>query len=134
MLNWLDKQGELEEWTTRVIRRVEEAFPFPLHDNRGEMIGYLPHTQHVLERETTAEDEETRLLSKVGWSFIILDQYREAETLLRRALERREKVLGPGHLARLPMLATWVASLIVEDSTKRQKRCIDGHLTEERRC
>lgn len=36
MMNWLDKQGELEEWRAKVIRRLEEAFPLPLHSNRGE--------------------------------------------------------------------------------------------------
>ena len=71
MLNWLDKQGGHEEQTDKVVRRVERAFPAPQHDNRGERMAHLPHTQHVLERQTTAQDEKMSLLLKEGFSFYL---------------------------------------------------------------
>ncbi|KAL1994852.1 hypothetical protein VTN49DRAFT_1039 [Thermomyces lanuginosus] len=69
MMNWLDKQGELEEWRAK----------------------------HVLEHETTATNEMSELEFKLGRGSEILGQYRQAETLHRRALEAREKLLGCDH-------------------------------------
>ncbi|KAL1989597.1 hypothetical protein VTN49DRAFT_6794 [Thermomyces lanuginosus] len=97
MLNWLDTQGELEEWTVKVIRHVKAVYPFPRHDNREKWVRYLPHAQHVLERQTMLDDTTADLFSKVGHSFSLLGQYREAETMHRQALEGREKVLGSDH-------------------------------------
>lgn len=56
MLNWLDKQCELEKWTVNVIRRLGETFPVRSYDNRGEWISYLPHTRYVIESGLTTED------------------------------------------------------------------------------
>lgn len=81
MLNWLDKQGELEEWTAKVMGRLDEAFPTPLPENREIWMDYLSHTRHVLERHTTAEDRKANLLFKIGCSFEILGQYREGEAM-----------------------------------------------------
>ncbi|KAL1995554.1 hypothetical protein VTN49DRAFT_1741 [Thermomyces lanuginosus] len=97
MLNWLEKQRKTEMWTAKVIRRLDGAFPTPSHENKAVWMCYLPHTRHVLDRQTTAEVEQGNLLFKVGCSFEILGQYREADLMHRRALEKREKVLGYNH-------------------------------------
>lgn len=94
MLNWLEKQEELEVWAEDVIRRIEETFPFPEYDNRGERLSYLPHARHVLEHQTTVADVEVDLLCKVGWGFRILGQYRDAETAHRQELEKRESFMA----------------------------------------
>lgn len=62
---------------------------------------YLPHARRILQRQTTMEDVRANLLSKAGRSFYILGQYCEAETMHQRALEGREKVMGPDHPATL---------------------------------
>ncbi|KAL1976588.1 hypothetical protein VTN31DRAFT_2870 [Thermomyces dupontii] len=96
MLNWLEKQGELAKWTEKVMRRIEEAFPRPGYDNKKEWLSYLPHARHALDRQTTVDNLKVDLF-KLALSFIILGQYREAETMHRRELEGREKLQGPSH-------------------------------------
>ncbi|KAL1992613.1 hypothetical protein VTN49DRAFT_4645 [Thermomyces lanuginosus] len=97
MLNWLKKQGELEAWAAKVIRRLNDVFPLPEHDNREIWAAYLPHAQHVLESPGAEDDVKFTLFSKVGRSFQILGQYREAEIMHTRALDGQEKMLGPDH-------------------------------------
>jgi len=45
---WLKANGGWQEWATKALRRLAEAFPFPKHENRQVWIGYLPHAQHIL--------------------------------------------------------------------------------------
>ena len=97
MLNWLGKQGELEEWTVKVIQRVEETFPTPDYENKEEWVSYLPHILHVLERQTTVSDMTAQLHLKAGRSFFILGQFRQAEEMYQKELEGREKMHGSDH-------------------------------------
>lgn len=98
MLNSLNQQGELEEWTAKVVEHVEDAFPVSAHDNRGIWMSYLAHARQLLERQKVEEDVKTNLAAKVGCSLELLCQYYEAETMYRRALAGQEKVLGRHHL------------------------------------
>ncbi|KAK4653773.1 hypothetical protein QC762_0087050 [Podospora pseudocomata] len=99
MLSWLDGKGERQEWTAKVLERLNDIFPWPKHENREEWIRYLPHTQHALQLRKRTDDEEatTGLLSKVGESFRNLGKYEEAEQMHRQALQLSEKVLGKEH-------------------------------------
>ncbi|VBB80786.1 Putative protein of unknown function [Podospora comata] len=99
MLSWLDGKEERQEWTAKVLERLNDIFPWPKHENREEWIRYLPHTQHALQLRKRTDDEEATigLLSKVGESFFNLGKYKEAEQIHRQALQLREKVLGKEH-------------------------------------
>ncbi|KAK0639874.1 hypothetical protein B0T16DRAFT_383637 [Cercophora newfieldiana] len=99
MLSWLSQKGERKEWTTKVLQRLDDAFPFPEHENREEWMGYLPHTQHALGLRKGIDDKEATayLLFKVGESFCDLGKYAEAEQMHRQALQLYEKVLGKEH-------------------------------------
>ncbi|KAK4652643.1 hypothetical protein QC762_0075260 [Podospora pseudocomata] len=99
MLSWLDGKGERQEWTAKVLERLNDIFPWPKHENREEWIRYLPHTLHALQLRKRTDDEEatTGLLSKVGESFRNLGKYKEAEQMHRQELQLREKVLGKEH-------------------------------------
>ncbi|KAL1989626.1 hypothetical protein VTN49DRAFT_6823 [Thermomyces lanuginosus] len=98
-LNWLTEKGSANEWSTRVLQRLAEIFPFPEHENRDVWMGYLPHARRVLEFEKIINDQVALgdLLEKIGLSLRQLGQYREIETLQRRSLEIMEKALGPEH-------------------------------------
>ncbi|KAL1994652.1 hypothetical protein VTN49DRAFT_2122 [Thermomyces lanuginosus] len=130
MMNWLDKEGELEEWATKVFRRVEEAFPSPRYNNIAEWIGYLPHAKQILERETIAEDGMSDLLFKVGRGYQILGQYRQAEAMHRRALKGREAALGPDHLDTLAGVDNLGATLRHQGQYKKaeemHRRALEG--------
>ncbi|KAK4663369.1 hypothetical protein QC763_0097850 [Podospora pseudopauciseta] len=79
MLSWLDGKGERQEWTAKVLERLNDIFPWPKHENREEWIRYLPHTQHALQLRKRIDNEE----AIIG--------------LLSKALQLREKVLGKEH-------------------------------------
>jgi tetratricopeptide (TPR) repeat protein len=98
--NWLKKKGKLSFWTSKALERVATAFPFFEHKKKDQCMSLLPHTQYVLkfQRETTDSSESLRdLLFNVGEYFQQTGKYKEAETMHRRTLELREKVLGLEH-------------------------------------
>jgi hypothetical protein len=100
---WLKANGEWQEWATKALRRLAEAFPYPKHENRQTWIGYITHAQHILQfRKDITDNEEAEqdlrdLLFTIGTSFDILGKYNEAEALHREALGLREKVFGRDH-------------------------------------
>ncbi|KAK4223171.1 putative kinesin light chain [Podospora fimiseda] len=99
MISWLARKGEQKEWTAKVLKRLQDVFPWPRHENREEWIRYLPHTQHALQLWKRTDDEKATadLLFKVGESFRLLGKYEEAEQMHRQALQLCEKVLGKEH-------------------------------------
>lgn len=70
---------------------------------------------------------------KVGSTFDLLGRYREAETMLRRALERREKVLGPDHPDTLSSVNALGCVLESQGQYEEAKRMIRRALEERER-
>ncbi len=99
MHNWLAEKGEQAVWLTRVIKRLDEIYPPPEHENMEVWIRYLPHVQATFETCVVVTDGSTKshLLFKAGESCNILGQYAEAEMMHRKALELRTQVLGAEH-------------------------------------
>jgi tetratricopeptide (TPR) repeat protein len=132
MLNWLTEKGELQEWTTKVLRQLADVFPFPKYVNRGIWMRYLPHTRYVLELPKNADDEKAEhdLLFNIGASLDSLGQYEEAEQMHRQALESREKALGleyPDTLASV----TYLGSVLqrqgkYEETEVMYRRALEG--------
>ncbi|KAI1439358.1 hypothetical protein F5Y02DRAFT_424100 [Annulohypoxylon stygium] len=94
MRNWLQTNGEWQEWATKVFQRLTNEYPFPKHENRAIWTRYLPHGQAVLELRNECADKETGLLFNVAASHSILGKYNEAEQMYRQTLELTERVLG----------------------------------------
>lgn len=88
MLNWLKQNGEHTEWATKVVRRLENAFPQPKHDNKDEWMRYLPHALRVLESGGVSPNDDAmrRLRHNVAWSNHLLGNYKTAEQLCRLTL------------------------------------------------
>ncbi|ETS85342.1 hypothetical protein PFICI_03367 [Pestalotiopsis fici W106-1] len=99
MRNQLAKDGEQVAWRTRVMKRVDEIYLHPKHENKKVWIDYLPHAQAVLEicAEATDESTESHLLSKVGESSSLLGEYAAAETMHRKAYKLSKKLQGISH-------------------------------------
>ncbi|KAI3326449.1 kinesin light chain 1 [Xylariaceae sp. AK1471] len=98
MRSWLQERGEWEEWTTNVVQRLTEEYPFPEHENRRTWTKYLPHGQAVLEvNDAIKTGGYTDLLHNIAESCLILVKYSEAERLYRQTLRLREEVLGREH-------------------------------------
>jgi hypothetical protein len=64
MRNWLEENGEQQEYATEVMQYVAKTFPLPEHENRDVWMKYLPHVQAVLNR--VASTIEPDLLFNVG--------------------------------------------------------------------
>lgn len=99
MRNWLEEKGERNKYTTSVIERLAEEFPFPRYENKDLWMKYLPHAQAALDfREGTGNKKaEGDLLFCVGVALFQLGKYAEAEQMNQQTLEIREKVLGKEH-------------------------------------
>lgn len=94
------QESETATWLTRSVDLLAAEFPDPDLENWPECEVLLPHALAVLQRAVDDHDPAgvSLLCNDVG---VYLDQrarYVEAESLLRRALETREKTLGPNHL------------------------------------
>ena len=99
MQNWLERKGDLDGCATSAIQQLDQAFPFPEHDNRDVWMRYVSHAQAVLEfrGHFTDETAEARLVFNIAASHYLLGKYKEAEQMYRQMLELREKVLGKEH-------------------------------------
>ncbi|RYP92365.1 hypothetical protein DL770_001567 [Monosporascus sp. CRB-9-2] len=96
MRNWLQKNGEWQEWSINVIQQFAGKYPYPEHKNKDVWMTYLPHGQAViaLREGSVAKEAKTRLLSYVAISYLMLGKYEKAEQIWRQILELREAVLG----------------------------------------
>ncbi|KAI1439327.1 P-loop containing nucleoside triphosphate hydrolase protein, partial [Annulohypoxylon stygium] len=94
MRNWLQTNGEWQEWAIKVFQRLTDKYPFPKHENRAIWTRYLPHGQAALQLRNECADKETGLLFNVAASHYILGKYNEAEQMYRQTLELKERVLG----------------------------------------
>ncbi|KAI1287177.1 kinesin light chain [Xylaria venustula] len=99
MRSWLQEKGEWEKWTTKVVQRLVDKYPFPRHENRETWTKYLPHGQAVLEVDGAVNTERnSNLLYNIAESYFILGKYDNAELLYRQTLELKEGgVLGREH-------------------------------------
>lgn len=98
MQNWLENEG-LKSCVTSAIQRLDQAFPFPKHENRDMWMKYLPHAQAALEFREHPEGGkvDASLLFNVAESYSLLGQYQKSEQMHRQALQLYEKVLGKEH-------------------------------------
>ncbi|RYP75129.1 hypothetical protein DL771_002590 [Monosporascus sp. 5C6A] len=99
MRNWVEQENEWKGWITKGAQQLSEKFPWPEHENKEIWMRYLPHTQTAVEFQRDCADRRAlwRLLLHIGQSYSILGKYKEAELILRPAVELREKVLGREH-------------------------------------
>ncbi|PYI09493.1 TPR-like protein [Aspergillus sclerotiicarbonarius CBS 121057] len=95
MRTWMDQKGTLQQYRVQILSRVTAVFPDPEYDNKAVWGRYLPHVEGLLAGSSI--EVEASLLSKVGWSYIKLGKYNDAETMLRQALQDRHERLGPEH-------------------------------------
>ncbi|MCZ7385043.1 MAG: FxSxx-COOH system tetratricopeptide repeat protein [Candidatus Methanoperedens sp.] len=87
-------------WAERTVKAINRAFPYVEFSNWHLCERLIPHAQAGAEfiRKYEFEFEETaRLLNRAGLYQYERALYSEAETMLRRALEIREKSLGTNH-------------------------------------
>ncbi len=87
-------------WAERAVRMVNASFPFDEVAPWPQSQRYLPHAllcATAIAHGNMQFFEAANLLHNVGIYFYNRGQYQEAEPLIQRALEIRERVLGPEH-------------------------------------
>ena len=95
-------EDERRTWAERAVNAVNTASPDPEFANWPLCERFLPHQQACAQQvdlygvETRAA---ARMLNQAGYYLHDQGRYAEAEPLCRRALEIREKALGPEHPA-----------------------------------
>jgi tetratricopeptide (TPR) repeat protein len=96
--NWLQENGQWQEWVSEALARLVEIVPFGDHETREAWTTYLPHAMHVIEMPESSEAEgRIWLLDRVGYCEQTLGRYRAAEQACWQALGWRETVLGKKH-------------------------------------
>ncbi|KAI4152241.1 MAG: hypothetical protein LQ340_003034 [Diploschistes diacapsis] len=99
MLEWLKVEKQLAKWEQNSLLTLTKAFPDGEYETWILCQKLLPHARRVL-TSTPIEDIKSDLAvlaNHVGWYLNLDGKYEEAEAMYRRALEAREKVLGPEH-------------------------------------
>lgn len=104
MRNWLQANGEWQDWTTKMTQQVAKEYPIPEHHNKGIWLRYLPHGQAILELQEKSTDLYPILLIGMACAYTLLGKYNEAERIYRQVLEIREQVLGKEHPDTLDIL------------------------------
>jgi tetratricopeptide (TPR) repeat protein len=93
--------GETQRiWAERVVRAVSSAFPDPEYTKWNICRQYLLHAQicsDLIEQYNLLFTEAAGLLHSVGYYLWQRGEYEQVESLHQRALDIREKVLGPEH-------------------------------------
>jgi tetratricopeptide (TPR) repeat protein len=96
--NWLSENDQMVEWNSKTMRRLVEIFPENEHKNRSLWRAYLPHAICALRKNAGNNDEDRAKLShKVGLCLLDEGRFDEAESLLVKVKDIREKMLGAEH-------------------------------------
>jgi len=101
ILDQMDEQSR-HQWAERTIRAVEAAFPSIEYQTWPQCDRLLPHallSAELIAQEPMTFPEAARLLEQTGYYLSKRARYGEAEPLLKRALQIRERQLGPQHLS-----------------------------------
>jgi len=97
---WRMGGAECRTWAERTVRAVNAAFPLIEFENWRQCDRLLPHAQAACElvvSQLILSREAGRLLNQTAYRLDDRAQHAEAEPLYGRALEIRQKVLGPEH-------------------------------------
>ena len=97
---WLEGRMELEKWKEKYINIMANTFPSGKFKNWATCQTLFTHAELVLDYRPINEDLLQRwagVLNNVGWYAREQGSYNKAEMMHRRALEAKEKVLGPEH-------------------------------------
>ena len=87
-------------WAERAVRAVNLAFPEVEYENWLRCQQYIPHVlacKALIEQWDMTLPEAAQLLDDAGNYLKESAQYEQAEPLFQRALDIRERVLGPEH-------------------------------------
>ena len=131
--NWLSMNDELDYWTGKALILLSKLFPRGLLKYRETWMAYLPHAQTILKSDYLQDDknaDQATLLFHVAEALEEKGDYNLAETMARKSLELREKVLGGKDLETLSSLCNLGQVLSRkgknEEAEKINRQALDG--------
>jgi Tfp pilus assembly protein PilF len=98
---WLDRHQQLQPWQAKARGIMARVFPDGNYENWTQCRALLAHAKSVLTPIKDVDDDDrlnaAALSSHCGWFLNLQGAYEEAESMHRRALEAREKMLEREH-------------------------------------
>lgn len=94
------EEAERRKWAKAAVRLLNHAFPLVEYDNWPQCARLVPHAVEVaksIDEYNLAFPAATRLLQQTGYYLLERGQSKEAEPLLRRALQLDEIIFGSHH-------------------------------------
>ncbi|KAI4592133.1 hypothetical protein KJ359_011508 [Pestalotiopsis sp. 9143b] len=130
--NWLQKEGLLPGWTSRVISRLAEVLSDVGHHNREVWRSYMPHAYYALGPDLGSSGDQKRLDLLWGYGTCLHHdgRYNEAAGSFKVVLKARMTQLGANH----PYTLTSVSNLAgavqnqgkYEEAEQMNRRVLDG--------
>jgi hypothetical protein len=95
---WLSSFGSVEQWKQKFLELMAEEFPDGNFENWTTCQRLLPHVESLIDAEPDTDDSSkawSRILTNVAWYMSMKGSYTAASGVASRAVEARERVLGP---------------------------------------
>ncbi|KAF5235111.1 hypothetical protein FAUST_7283 [Fusarium austroamericanum] len=133
MRKWLETDRQLSQWTKESRKAMNVAFPDGDYATWADCQTLFPHAKEVISHGVGDEGDQlnqANVASKTGWFLYLRGEYKTAETMYQRALQARQKVLGPEHpdtLASIGHLGLILESLgRYEEAELMHRRDLEG--------
>ncbi|KAH8586005.1 P-loop containing nucleoside triphosphate hydrolase protein, partial [Bisporella sp. PMI_857] len=97
---WLESYGDLEKWRKEYIAILSGSFPIGDFKNWSMCRTLFPHAETALSQRPVGDDslrDWAVLLTNTAWYAWTKGSYLMAETMVEKALDAREAVLGMDH-------------------------------------
>ncbi|KAF2740962.1 HET-domain-containing protein, partial [Polyplosphaeria fusca] len=104
---WLQRQGQLDEWTGNAFKELYRVFPDNDHSSRSKWRRLLPHAKYVLTHSSAEKEggDRLELVRKCAMALYNDGRWTEAEQLEVQVMETSSRVLGDEHPDTLTSMA-----------------------------
>ncbi|PVH92527.1 hypothetical protein DM02DRAFT_475174, partial [Periconia macrospinosa] len=94
---WLDTNNQLRKWRKEFVMLMAREFPSGSFANWTRCQVLLPHVAPMFEKEPTEDEllqDWAQVLHNAGWYLWMKGQYIWAESVARKAVKTRERIVG----------------------------------------
>ncbi|KAK3333869.1 hypothetical protein B0T19DRAFT_139514 [Cercophora scortea] len=130
---WLLLSDDERKWKRRFLQVMAREYPAGTYENWTKCQQLDPHIEHVVKEKPVNKEDTNKwaqLLTNIGWYRAAAGMYGVAEQMHRRALDGKEKVLGPEHPSTLASVSN-LASVLqdqgkYEEAEQMNRRALNG--------
>ncbi|KAF2794183.1 hypothetical protein K505DRAFT_242718, partial [Melanomma pulvis-pyrius CBS 109.77] len=130
---WLSSFNQGEQWRRKFLMLMAKEFPSGSFENWAKCQALFPHVAPMFENEPAQEEllgDWAQVLSNAGWYLWTKGQYREAESIVRKAVKKKESIAGQNHFGTLNSVS--ILALVLESQGKHEaaeemnRRALEG--------